>query len=193
MRAIKILNLLTIILALFFFNGCTKTISEEQKAVEKQIMAFLTSLDEAASQQDWTEIYRIVNDYFAEDILIRVEDPNRKEQQIQMINLQQYRFMLQQAPQVILDYQHQHKHRKIEVAPDSKSARVTSRHLETTTMRKEVAVMFAAYLFKDKDMATIDPQVTIKNEEQITMKFEYREDGLFVTEIDSKITKMELL
>lgn len=193
MKAIKLLNLLAIILVVFSFNSCTKIISEEQKATEKQIMVFFASMDEAVSQQDWAKIYRIVNDYFAEDILIRAEDPNREDQQIQIINLQQYRFMLQQAPQVILDYKRKYKNRKIEVAPDGKSATATYSHVETTTLIKQVAVMFAAYLFKDKEIATIEPQVTIKNEEQVTMMFEYREGKLLVTHIDSKIMKMELL
>ena len=200
MKAFKFSNLLVIILVLFFFNGCAKTISlkqaalsEEQKAVEKQIMAILTSMDEAASQRDWAKINRMVNEYFAEDILIRGEDPNRKDRGIQTITLQQYRFMLRQAPAVIFDYKHKYKKRKIEVTPDCKSAKVTARHVETTTMERRVAVMFAAYLFKDKDMATNEPHVTIKNEEQITMMFEYREGKLLVTHIDSKVIKMELI
>ena len=193
MKKIKLLNFGAIILVLFFFISCTKTLSEEQKATEKQIMVFFTRMDEALSRQDWTELYRIVNDYFAEDIIIRVEDPNREGQQTQVINLQQYRFMLQRTSQVILDYKRDYINRNIDVAPDGKSATATYSHVETTTMKKEVAVMFAAYLFKGKDMATIEPQVRIQNEEQITMKFEYREDKLFVTQIDSKITKMELL
>ena len=193
MDKIRLLNLFIIILVLVFFCSCTQTVSEEQKAVEKQIMAFFTRMDEAVSRQDWSEIYKIVNDYFAEDILIRAEDPNREDQQVQTINLQQYRFMLQRAPQVILDYKHKYRNREIDVAPDGKSATATYSHVETTTMRKEVAVMFSAYLFKDKDMATIEPNVTIKNEEQIIMKFEYRGDKLSVTQIDSKVMKMELL
>ena len=193
MNKIKLLYVGGILLALFFFISCTKTISEEQKATEKQVMTFFTRMDDAVSRQDWAEIYRIVNDYFAEDILIRTEDMNRKGQQVQTINLQQYRFMLQQAPQVILDYKRKYKNRDIDVARDGKSATATYSHVETTTMRKEVAVMFVAYLFKDKDMAAVEPHVTIKNEERITMKFEYREDKLSVTRIDSKVTKMELL
>ena len=51
----------------------------------------------------------------------------------------------------------------------------------------------ANYLFNYKDMSAIEPHVTLRNEEQITMKFEYRKDKLFVTQIDSKVTKMELL
>lgn len=88
MKAIKFINLLVIILALVFLNGCTKTISEEPKAVEKQITAFFTSMDEAASRRDWAEITRIVNEYFAEDLVIRLEDPNRKDREIQIITLQ---------------------------------------------------------------------------------------------------------
>ncbi len=193
MNNIELLYFGAIVLVLFFFVSCTKTLSEEQKATEKQIMVFFTRMDDAVSRQDWTEIYRIVNDYFAEDIIIRAEDPNRKNQQVQTINLQQYRFMLQRAPQIILDYKRKYENRKIDVAPDGKSATATFSHVETTTMRKEVAVAFADYLFKDKDMSAIEPQVTLKNEEQITMKFEYRDSKLFVTQIDSKITKMELL
>lgn len=193
MNNIKLLYLGAIILALGFFISCTKTLSEEQKATEKQIMAFFTRMDDAISRQDWAEIYKIVNDYFAEDIIIRAEDPNRKSQQVQTINLQQYRFMLQRTPQIILDYKRKYKNREIDVAPDGKSATATDSHVETTTMRKEVAVAFANYLFKDKDMSAIGPHVTIKNDEQITMKFEYREGKLFVIQIDAKVTKMELL
>jgi hypothetical protein len=134
-----------------------------------------------------------VNDYFAEDIIIRAEDPNREGHQTQVINLQQYRFMLQRASQVFLDYKRDYINRFIDVAPDGKSATVTYNHLETFTMRKEVAVMFAGYLFINKDMSSVEPHVTLRNEEQIMMKFDYREDRLLVTQIDSKITKMELL
>jgi hypothetical protein len=193
MKAIKFLNLLVIILVLFFLNGCTKTISEEQKAVEKQIMAFFTSMDEAGSQRDWAKITRIVNEYFAEDILLRVIDSNRKDREIQTWTLQEYRPMLQHAPEVIFDYKHKYKNRKIEVAPDGKSAKVTARHMETITMARRVALMFTPYLLKDKNMATNEPHVTIKNEEQITMWFEYREGKLLVVQIDSKIIKIELI
>ena len=193
MKNIKFINLGAILLILFLIISCTKTLSEEQKATEKQIMVFFTRMDESLARQDWTELYKIVNDYFAEDILIRAEDPNREGQQTQEINLQQYRFMLQQTSQVILDYKRDYINRNIDVAPDGKSATVTYSHVETITMKKEVAVMFAGYLFKNKDMAAVEPHVTVRNEEQIVIKFENREDRLFVTQIDSKITKMELL
>ena len=193
MKKIAILNLGAILLVLFFFVSCTKTLSEEQKATEKQIMVFFTRMDEALARQDWTELYKIVNDYFAEDIIIRAEDPNREGQKTQVINLQQYRFILQRTSQVILDYKRDYINRTIDIAPDGKSATVTYSHLETFTLRKEVAVMFAGYLFKNEDMASVEPHVTLRNEEQIMMKFDYREDSLFVTQIDSKITKMELL
>ena len=193
MNNIKLIYFGTILLALFFFISCAKTLSEEQKATENQILAFFTRMDDALSRQDWAEIYKIVNDYFAEDIIIRAEDPNRVGQQTQVINLQQYRFMLQRTSQVILDYKRDYINRNIDVAPDGKSGTATYNHTETITMRKEIAVMFAGYLFKNKDMAAVEPHVTIRNEEQIMMKFEYREDRLFVTQIDSKITKMELL
>ncbi len=193
MNKIKFLHLGAILLTLFLFISCTKTLSEEQKATEKQIMVFFTRMDEALSRQDWAELYKIVNDYFAEDILIRAEDPNREGQQTQVINLQQYRYMLQQTPQVILDYKRDYLNQNIDVAPDGKSGTVTYSHVETITMRKEVAAMFAGYLFKNKDMATVEPHVTVRNEEEIMMKFEYRDDRLFVTHIDSKIIKMELL
>ena len=193
MKKVALLNLGAILFVLFFFVSCTKTLSEEQKATEKQIMVFFTRMDEALARQDWTELYKIVNDYFAEDIIIKAEDPNREGQQTQVINLQQYRFMLQRTSQVILDYKRDYINRTIDIAPDGKSATVRYNHLETFTMRKEVAVMFAGYLFKNKDMASVEPHVTLRNEEQIMMKFDYREDSLFVTQIDSKITKMELL
>ncbi len=200
MKAFKFLNLLVIILVLFIFNACATTaslkqaaVSEEQKAVEKQIMAILTPMDEAASQLDWAKLNRMVDEYFAEDIIIRGEDPNREDRAIQTITLRQYRFMLRQAPAVIFDYKHKYKNRKIEVAPDCKSAKVTARHVETVTMERRVAVMSAAHLFKDKDMATNEPDVTIKNEEQITMMFEYREGKLLLTHIDSKVIKTELI
>ena len=200
MNAFRVLNLFVVILVLFSFNGCAKTgslkqaaVSEEQKAVEIQIMAILTSMDEAASQRDWAKISAMVNEYFAEDILIRAEDPNRKGREIQIITLPQYRFMLQQAPEVIFDYKHRYKNRKIEVAPDCKSAKVTARHVETTTMRRRVAVMFVPYLFEDQNMATNEPHVTIKNEEHITMMFEYREGKPLFTHIDSKVIKIELI
>ncbi|MBL7176750.1 MAG: hypothetical protein ISS66_13075 [Desulfobacteraceae bacterium] len=200
MKAFKFLNLLVIILVLFIFNGCAQTISlkqaavsEEQKAVEKQIMAILTSMDEAASQLDWAKLISMADEYFAEDILIRGEDPNRKDQGIQTITLQQYRFMLRQAPAVIFDYNYKYKNRKIEIAPDGKSATVTARRVETITMERRAAVMLLAHLFKDKDMATDEPDVTIKNEEQVTMMFEYREGKLLLTQIDSKVIKTELI
>jgi len=53
--------------------------------------------------------------------------------------------------------------------------------------------MLLAHLFKDKDTATNEPDVTIKNEEQITMMFEYREGKLLLTHIDSKVIKTELI
>ena len=193
MKAINFISLFIIILILLVFNGCTKTISEEQKTVENEIMAFLTSMDEAASQQDWTKINRIVEEYFARDILIRAEDPNRKNQQVRIIPLQQYRFMLQQAPQVIFDYKLKAKNRKIKVAPDGKSAKVIARHVEITTMRRDAAFVVAPYLLEGENMATLEPQVTIKNEEQVTMQFEYRESKLFITQIDSKVINAELI
>ena len=193
MKAIKFITLLVIILVLFLFNGCTKTISEEQKAIEKQIMAFLTSVDEAASQKDWSEITRIVDEYYAEDILIRYENPNRKDREIQIITLQQFRRRLQQAPEVIFDYKHKDKNRKIEVAPDGKSAKVNARRVDTTTIDRGVAVTFAPYLLKDKNMASNEPHVTIKRERQITIMFEYREGKLLVTQFDSKVIKIELI
>jgi hypothetical protein len=193
MKAIKFITLLVIILVLFLFNGCTETISEEQKATEKQIMAFLTSIDKAFSQKDWAEITRIVDQYYAEDILIRYEDPNRKDHEIQILTLQQFRRRLQQAPEVIFDYKHKFKNRKIEVAPDGKSAKVNAGRVGTTTMDKGVVVTFAPYLFKDKNMASNEPHVTIKDERQITIMFEYREGKLLVTQIDSKVIKRELI
>ena len=200
MKGSKSLHLFVIMLVIFFFNGCANTtslkpssLSEEQMAVEKQIMVILTSMDEAASQLDWAKISRMVDEYFAEDILIRGEDPNRKELGVQTMPLWQYRFILRQAPAVIFAYKHEYQNRKIEVAPDGRSARVTARHLETTTMDRRAAVMVAAYLFKEKNAATNKPRVTIKNEEDITMMFEYREGRLFLTQIDSKVIKTELI
>jgi len=193
MKAIKFIDLLVIILALVFLNGCTKTLSEEQKAVEKQIMAFFTSVDEASSRQDWAEITRIVNEYFAEDLFFRLEDPNRKNLEIQIITLQQYRRMLRQAPEVIIDYKHEFKNQKIEVAPDGKSAKLRARRMDTTTMDRQAAFMFAPYLFMDKNTASNDPHVTIKSERQIAIMFEIREGKLLVTQIDSKVVKINLI
>jgi hypothetical protein len=200
MKTFKLSNLLAIILVLFFFNACATTtslkqaaVSEEQKAVEKQIMAILTSMDEAASQLDWAKLNRMVDEYFAEDILIRGEDPNRKDRGVQTVTLQQYRFMLRQAPAVIFDYQYMNKNQKIEVAPDGKSATVTLRRVETVTMERRAAVMVLPHLFEEKNMATDEPEVTIKNEEQVTMVFEYREGKLLLTRIESKVIKTELL
>ena len=200
MKAFKLSNLLIISMVLFFFFGCAKTISlkqpgvsEKQKAVEKQIAAILTSMDEAASQLDWAKLISLVDEYFADDIIIRGEDPNRIDRGIQTITLQQYRFMLRQAPTVIFDYKYTYKNRNIEVAPDGKSVSVTDRRVETITMERRAAVMFSAHLFKDKNMATNEPDVTIKNEEQVTMKFEYREGKLLVTQIDTKVIKTELI
>jgi hypothetical protein len=169
------------------------TVSDEQKSVETQIIAILTSMDEAASRLDWKKLDRMVDEYFAEDILIRGEDPNRNDRRIQTITLQQYRFMLRQAPAVIFDYDYTYKNRKIEVAPDGKSAKVTIRRVETITMDRRAAVMVLAHLFKDKDMATDESDVTIKNEEQVTMMFEYREGKLLLTQIDSKVIKTEII
>ena len=200
MKAFKLLNFLVIILVLFIFNACATTtslkqaaVSEQQKAVEKQIMVIITSMDEAASQLDWAKLISVADEYFAENIIIRGEDPNREDQGIQTITLRQYRFMLRQAPAVIFDYNYKYKNRKIEVAPDCKSAKVTARHVETITMERRTAVMLLAHLFKDKNMATNESDVTIKNEEQITMMFEYREGKLLLTQIDSKVIKTELI
>lgn len=101
--------------------------------------------------------------------------------------------MLQQAPEVIFDYRHEFKNRKIEVAPDGKSAKLKARRVDTTTMDREVAVMFAPYLLMDKNMATNEPHLTIKSERQITIMFENREGKMLVTQINSKIIKMELI
>jgi hypothetical protein len=200
MKAFKLLNLLVIILVLLFFNACATTtslkqaaVSEEQKAVENQIMAIITTMDEAASQLDWAKLSRMVDEYFAEDILIRGEDPNREDRGIQTITLQQYRFMLRQAPAVIFDYKYKNKNLKIEVAPDGKSATVTARRVETIIMERRAAVMVSPHLFEDKNMATDEPDVTIKNEEQVTMVFEYREGKLLLTRIESKVIKTELI
>ena len=193
LKIIKFLNLFIVILFLFLIIACSKTISEEQKAAEREVSAFMNSMDEALAYQDWAELSRLVEEHFTEDILIRVEDTNRRDQGIRLIPLQQYRFMLQHAPQVILDYKRRYKERNIEVAPDGKSARAVYRHVETTTMRREAAIMMAPYLFEGKDMASIEDQVTIENEEQITMLFEYREGKLFVTQIDSKLIEAKLI
>jgi hypothetical protein len=200
MKAFKLSNLLIIFMVLLFFYGCAKTtslkqagVSDEQKAVEKQIVAILTSMDEAASQLDWAKLIDLVDEYFADDIIIRGEDPNRKDRGIQTITLEQYQFMLRRAPTVIFNYKYTYKNRNIEVAPDGQSVSVTVRRVETITMERRVAVMFLAHLFKDKNMATNEPDVTIKNEEQVTMRFEYREGKLLVTKIDSKAIKTELI
>ena len=200
MKAFKLSNLLIISMVLFFFYGCEKTISlkqagvsEEQKGVEKQVMVILTSMDEAASQLDWGKLISLVDEYYADDIIIRGEDPNRKDRGIQTITLEQVRFMLGRAHAVIFNYKYRYKNRKIEVAPDGRSAKVTARRMETITMDRRVAAMFSAHLFKDKDTATVEPEVTIKNEEQVTMMFEYREGKLLVTQIDSKVIKTELI
>jgi len=192
MKAIRFISLLVIILTLILLIACTKTITEEQEALENQIMAFFTSMDAAASPPDWVEMTRIVNEYFAEDLTIRFEDPNRKDRGIQTITLQQYRHMLRQAPEVIIDYKHEFKNRKIEVAPDGKSAKLEVRRMDTTTMAKGAAMTFTPYLFADKNVATNEPYVTIKSERQITIRFENSAGKLLVTQIDSKVIKIEL-
>ena len=63
---------------------------------------------------------------------------------------------------LLKNYKYKYKNRKIEVAPDGKSAKVTARRVETITMDRRAAVMISAHLFKDKDMATDEPDVTSK-------------------------------
>ncbi|MBL7174978.1 MAG: hypothetical protein ISS66_04050 [Desulfobacteraceae bacterium] len=197
MKAFKLSNLLIISLALFFFGGCakiisskTESVSEEQKAVEKQIMTFFTSLTEAPSQKNWAKLNRIVDEYFAEYIIIRVENPN---QGIQAVTLQQYRFLLRTAPEEIIDYKHKYKNIKVEVAQDCKSAEVTAGQLLTITMKRRRAFMAFPYLFKDYDIPNNEPQVTIKIKGEITMMFEYREGKLLLIWIDLKVIKVELI
>ena len=198
MKAFKILALFVIIL--FFFNGCEKnsslkqvSVSDEQKAVEKQIMTILTSMDDALSQGDWAKMSKIVDEHFAEDVLIRVENPYEKNGGIQTMSLQQYRSILQYAPARIFDYKHEYKNRKIDVAPDCKSARVEARHVKTYKMDMITVIMSANYLLEGKDIRNIDRRITIKTEEQISTIFEYREGKPFITQTGLKVIKTEVI
>jgi len=198
MKAFKILALFVIIL--FFFNGCAKisslkqvSVSEEQKAVEKQIMTILTLMDDALSQGDWAKMSSIVDEYFAEDFVFRVENPYRKNEEIQTMSLQQYRSILEYAPATIFDYKHEYKNRKIDVVPDCKSARVEARHFKTYAMDMITVIRSANYLLEGKDITNIDCRVTIMTEEQISMIFEYREGKPFITQTGLKVIKPEMI
>jgi hypothetical protein len=200
MKAHRLYSILVIVSGLLFFCSCSspktsphQSLCKQEKVVKNEILAIAESLTNATVQKAYPKLFNLVDTYFADDVVIKYVDPGDPNRRVQIVPLAQYKYMVRQMPQFILDYTQQDRGMQITVASDCASVRIRGVQMERTTMSTNAAMMMAPYMFKKNPSKRFDDEVTIESEEKYILDFERREGNWFITLIDTEVIKADFL
>ncbi len=194
MKATKSVILFISLLVISTITSCTITRPSENVPVKKdQIKSVMTSFAAAFSRNSYTDLERIINEHFAPNLVLQYNIPDRSGRRVNPLPMSDLKLGLQMALGVTIENQARYEDVNIEVASDSRSAKVTAKLVEKIIMDRKSATMFYPYLFFGKSASGGKLQIEFSRETKDTMVFEHRDGRLQVTGWKSSIVKAELI